>query len=130
MGFLQRRIVSGVLGVVRRPKLTLAVATAVLLASAVLAYFRLEISTDQNKLFSAKAKFFADYLQYNKKFPENEAVYVVIERADRNVMPPVPRWTAAADAIAARIGALGPQHVGSVDARVPIDRLGDQALLL
>ena len=129
MGFLQRCIVRGVLGVVGRPKLTLAIAAAALVACATLAYFRLDISTDQNKLFSPRAKFFADYLAYVDKFPENEAAYVVIERADRSTMPPIRRWTAAADAVAARVAALSTEHVRSVDVRVPLDRLGDQGLL-
>src|SRR5688572_17647193 len=131
MGRIQRQLVRAILGVIQRPRLTLAIAGVALLACATLAYFRLEISTDQNKLFSPKVKFFADYLKFDRKFPENEAVYVVIERADRSAPPPpLNRWTAAADAIAARVSALGPQHVLAVDARVPLDRLGDQGLLL
>src|SRR5688572_659692 len=128
MGRIQRRIVRGVLGVVGRPKLTLVVAGAVLLACAAWAYFRLEISTDTNKLFSERVPFFADYLAFDRKFPENEAVYVVVEATAPAHTPPTARWTAAADAIAGRLRAI-PQHVRSVHARVPIEKLGDQGLL-
>jgi hopanoid biosynthesis associated RND transporter like protein HpnN len=128
MGILQRRVIRGVLTVVAHPKLTLCV-SAVLLATCVAwAHLRLDISTDTNKLFSPKVKFFADYLAFDKKFPENEAVYVVIESKERASVPPVSRWTELADAIAARVGKLE-KHVRSVDARVPIERLGDQGLL-
>ena len=130
MGRVQRQLVRAILVVIERPKLTLAVAGAALLACAALAYFRLDISTDQNKLFSPKVRFFADYLEFDRKFPENEAAYVVIERGDHAEMPSIQRWTAAADAIADRVRALGPEHVGSVDHRIPLDRLGDQGLLV
>src|SRR4051812_28804326 len=125
MGIVQRRIVRAVLAVVEHPKLTLVIAGAVLVACAALAYFRLNISTDTNKLFSPKVKFFADYLEYNKKFPENEAIYVIVEPRDPKGSPPVPRWTAAADAVVDRLKRL-PAHVASVHARVPVEQLGDQ----
>ncbi len=129
MGILQRRIVRAVLGVVAHPKLTLTIAGAVLVACTTWAYLRLDISTDQNKLFSPKVKFFANYLAYIEKFPENEAIYVVIERADRGITPSVQRWIAAADAVAEGVRKLGPKVVKSVDVRVPVDKLGDQGLL-
>src|SRR3954470_17012405 len=128
MGSPQRLIVRGVLNVVHRPKLTLAVAGIALVACATWAYFRLNISTDTNKLFSPKVPFFADYLAFNEKFPENEAIYVLIQARDPANRPPVARWTGAADAVAARLTAL-PEHVQSVRARVPIEKLGDQGLL-
>jgi hypothetical protein len=119
-----------VLAVVEHPKLTLAIAAALLIASGLTAYFGLNISTDQNKLFSAKAKFFGDYLNYVHKFPETEAIYVLIERRDRGTpMPPVKRWTAAADAVAARVRGLGPEQVRDVESRVPVEKLGEQGLL-
>src|SRR5688572_1292277 len=130
MGRIQRQLVRAILGVIQRPRLTLAIAGVALLACATLAYLRLDISTDQNKLFSPKVKFFADYLEFDQKFPENEAPYVVSERTDRGEMPSIQRWTAAADAIADRLRALGPEHVSSVDHRIPLDRLGDQGLLV
>src|SRR5688572_31227446 len=114
MGRIQRQLVRAILGVIQRPRLTLAIAGVALLACATLAYFRLDISTDQNKLFSPKVKFFADYLEYAKKFPENEAVYVIVEATEPAIAPPVRRWTAIADAIADRVRGL--KEVRSVDA--------------
>ena len=61
MGVVQRQILRRVLGVVARPRLTLAVCGAALIACLALAYLRLDISTDQNKLFDPDVKFFADY---------------------------------------------------------------------
>src|SRR3954447_9189927 len=110
MGRVQRRIVRGVLAVVEHPRLTLAIAGAVLVACAAWAYFCLNISTDTNKLFSPKVKFFADYLDYHYKFPENEAIYVLIQPRDPGGTPAVEHWTAAADAVVARLKEL-PQHV-------------------
>jgi predicted RND superfamily exporter protein len=128
MGRFQRRIVRGVLAVVEHPKATLVIAAALLLACASWAFLRLDISTDTNKLFSPKVKFFADWLDYFHKFPENEAIYVIIEPRDPAGHPPLARWTGAADAVVERLKAL-PEHVESVYARVPIEKLGDQGLL-
>lgn len=128
MGAVQRQILRGVLGVVGRPRLTLAVAAGAFVACAALAYARLDISTDQNRLFNPEAKFFAAYLDFDRKFPENEAIYVVVEPADPNNVPPVDRWTGLADAVENRLRGL-PEHVRLVEARVPIEQLGDQGLL-
>ena len=57
MGFIQRRILRGVMAVVRHPKLTLAIAAVVLAGCVTGAYFKLKISSDQNQLFSAKVPF-------------------------------------------------------------------------
>jgi hypothetical protein len=104
MGRVQRRIIRGVLAVVEHPKLTLAIAAAVLIACASWAYLRLDISTDTNKLFSPKVKFFADWLDYFHKFPENEAIYVLIQPRDPAAAAPgLRRWTGAADAVVERL---------------------------
>src|ERR1700683_3387299 len=97
MGFFQRRILKSVLAVATHPRLTFAIVIAVLAAASALAITRLTISTDQNKLFSAKVSFFRDYLWYIHEFPENEAVYIVIEPRDPTAKPPLARWTAVAD---------------------------------
>src|SRR5436190_1640848 len=128
MGFVQRRILKLVLGVVERPKLTLALAGLALAGSIVLALVRLNISTDTNKLFNRDVAFFRDYLEFTRKFPENEAVYVLVETRDPSARPPVARWTAIADAITQRLGQI-PQHLKAVDSRVPIDKLGAAGLL-
>lgn len=118
MGFVQRRLVIGVLGVVARPKLTLGIAAAVLLVCAMCAYKWLTISSDQNKLFSPKVKFFADWLDFDRKFPENQATYVVIEPANLRIKPTVKQWIEAADAVTARLRAM-PDQVARVVERVP-----------
>ena len=66
---------------------------------------------------------FRDYLDFIDKFPENEAIYVIVRPSDQKNIPPVARWTAVADAIADRLRQL-PQYVQSVDSRVPLDKLG------
>jgi hopanoid biosynthesis associated RND transporter like protein HpnN len=117
-----------VLVVVEHPKATLAIAAALLIACGTWAYLRLDISTDTNKLFSPKVKFFADFLDYHNKFPENEAIYVVIQARDPANPPEISKWTSAADAVVDRLKPLT-EHVESVHARVPIEKLGDQGLL-
>jgi predicted RND superfamily exporter protein len=117
-----------VLWVVSRPRTTLAITLLVAAASVALAVARLRISTDQDKLFSGKVPFFRDYLRFAEEFPENEAVYVLVQaRGDERTIP-VERWARAADAVARHLAAI-PQHVSSVDARVPLDKLGAQGLL-
>src|SRR5207248_3262840 len=73
---------------------------------------------------------FRDYLAFSRSFPENEALYILIEPADwqRRPLPPVQRWTAIADAIADELRSL-PQYVRAVDSKVPAQRLGSQGLL-
>src|SRR4051794_1024984 len=75
MGFVQRRLVKCVLWVVAYPKLTLAGAAVLLVVAGVGAWFGLSVSTDQNDLFSPNVKFFADYLRFDRLFPENQATY-------------------------------------------------------
>ena len=128
MGFVQRRILKLVLAVVRRPKVTLAVAMLALAGCVSLAVTRLKISTDQNKLFSSNVTFFRNYLDFIQKFPENEAVYVIVESHDAARMPPVNQWAQIADRLTERLRGM-PEHVQSVDSRVPLDKLGVQGLL-
>jgi hypothetical protein len=128
MGFFQRRLLIGVLAIVARPRLTLICSLIALIGCVVLAGRRLNISTDQNDLFSHDVGFFRDYLTFIEKFPENEAIYVIVRPRDASKMPPVERWTAAADAIADRLRQM-PQYVQSVDCRVPLDKLGAQGIL-
>ncbi|MBA2707376.1 MAG: MMPL family transporter [Gemmatimonadaceae bacterium] len=128
MGFVQRRLLKFVLWVVRRPRLTLAIAGFALVASVLLAVTRLSISTDTNKLFSSDVPFFRNYLEFIQKFPENEAVYVLVEAKEPDGSPPVRRWTAIADSITQHLQ-QAPDYVASVDRRVPLDKLGVQGLL-
>src|SRR5438132_5715395 len=128
MGFVQRRILKLVLAVVRRPRTTLAISAIVLAGAVVAAVATLRISTDQNKLFSEKVPFFRDFLDFIHAFPENEALYVLVEAKNPRQIPPVKRWTDFADAITEKLGAQK-QHVKSVDSHVPLDELGVQGLL-
>lgn len=128
MGPIQRKLVKTVLRVVAWPKLTLLIAGVVLIGCIAGAYFRLGISTDQNKLLSSDLPFFRDYLMFIERFPENEAIYVVVEAQDAQRPPAVARWTALADRITENL--RGVPQVRSVDARVPLDELGAQGLLL
>src|SRR5438477_11464058 len=103
MAFVQRRLLELILTVVARPKLTVVIAGIVLAASVMLAVGRLGISTDQNKLFSPKNKHFRDWLEFCAKFPENEAIYVIVEPRIGQPQPPVERWTRLGDRITARM---------------------------
>ena len=130
MGFVQRRLVKGVLWVVAHPRLTLGAAAVVLLVSIASAMRWLTVSTDQNNLFSPHVKFFADYLDFDRKFPENQAIYVLIEPRDPGPAP-VPRWVAAADAIAARLNQMVPRYIqkGGVDYKIRLDAPGAPGIL-
>ena len=74
----------------------------------------LTVSSDQNKLFSPKVKFFADWLEFDRKFPENQAIYVVIEPANPTAKLPVSDWTTLADHIYGRLRQMIPAQVASV----------------
>src|SRR5215204_402204 len=123
-----RPLLAFVLRIVSHPRLTLAIAGIVLAACVAIAVARLNISTDQNKLFDPDAPFFRDYLRYIEKFPENEAIYVLIEPKDPSKPPPIKRWTSFADAITQRVRRLD-RYVKGVDSRVPVEELGPQGLL-
>src|SRR3954449_5179129 len=128
MGKFHRPLLRAVLAVVTHPRVTLVVAGVVLAACVLLAVFRLPISTDQDKLFNRDVPFFRDYLEFDRKFPENAAVVVVVRPKDATHPPPIERWTAAADAIAARAGRLT-KAVERVDHKVPLEQLGSQGIL-
>lgn len=129
MGFIQRRILKSVMVVVAWPKVTLVLAGLVLGLCLLLAGTKLGISTDQNKLFSRERVFFRDYTDFIEKFPENEAVYVVVEaRAGTPSPPRLERWTGIADGIAAKLRTM-PKHVRLVQEKVPLDQLGIRGVL-
>jgi predicted RND superfamily exporter protein len=129
MRLFHRPLLVAVLHVVTHPKRALSIALIVLAGCLGLAYFRLNISTDQNRLFDPTVPFFRDFLRFGELFPENEALYIVVERArPADPEPPVRRWTQIADDLAARLRTLT-SAVHSVDAKVPVERLGTQGLL-
>jgi uncharacterized protein len=128
MGPIQRRLLKVVLAIVEFPRTALVICAAVLVLSVGLALLRLQVDTDQDKLFSSHVAFFKDYLDYINKFPENEALYVLVEPADRAHPPPLERWTALADAETVRLRALT-GTVSAVESRTPISALGSYALL-
>ncbi|MFA6044591.1 MAG: MMPL family transporter [Phycisphaerales bacterium] len=125
-GPLQRVLQRLVLACVEWPRVTLVVAALLVGACSLLAATKLNISTDQNKQFSPRVPFFRDYLDFIAKFPENEAIYVVVQ-AKGGVSPPVAEWGALAEEIAAGCRGLG-KYVRSVDYRVRSDELGVQGL--
>ncbi len=127
MGFVHRRILTGVLAVVSHPWITLGVVFVTVAICVTATVKRLTISTDQNNLFSSKPWFFHDYLDFIHRFPENEAVYIVIEPKNPADRPPVLRWTGAADHITERLRGL--KEVVDAYCRVPLDELGRQAIL-
>jgi len=128
MGRIQRRLLKSVLLIVAHPRLTLVVCGALLAASVLLALFKLEVNTDQDRLFSPRVGFFQTYLEFEHKFPENEALYVLIEPKDKSKPPAIERWTQLADRLSQRLRGLT-QVVERVEDGVPIDQLGNQALL-
>jgi uncharacterized protein len=125
---LQRRLLKSVLAVVRYPRLTLAGCGLVLAITVGVALTHLAINTDQDRLFSPQVGFFKDYLEFEQKFPENEALYVLIEPADKTKPPALSRWTELADRITDQLRGLK-GVVESAQCRVPLDELGDYALL-
>jgi predicted RND superfamily exporter protein len=127
MGFVHRRILKSVLSIVRHPWIALAVVAASVTVCSLLASTLLNISTDQNELFSAKPVFFRNYLLFIGRFTENEAIYVVIEPRDPSAKPSVEQWAAVADHITDRLRSI--PEVLSAYCRVPIDQLGRQGLL-
>jgi predicted RND superfamily exporter protein len=132
MGFIQRRVLMMVLRVVERPRLSLAIAGLALLACVGMALAHLRVSTDQDKLFAADVPFFHNYLDFVSKFPENEAIFCVIEpKVDNDgheISQPVAQWTALADAIVHRLNGM-PKYIKSAEAKVPLEQLGPQAVL-
>src|SRR6478735_850407 len=130
MRHVRRPILRFVLCVVSRPRWVLAITLLVTAACIGLAVGRLGISTDQNKLFSREVPFFRDFIEFNRQFPENEAVYIVVEARTRDAKewPATARWAAAAEAIAGRLQGLK-EHVKSVAWRVPPKEMGGQGLL-
>src|SRR4051794_11059100 len=129
MRIIHRPLLLAVLNVVSHPWVALFCAAVILNACVLLACLKLNISTDQNKLFDPNVKFFRDYLKFSETFPENEAIYLVVERANpRAPQPPVRRWTDFADALAVRLKSMR-EYVASVDAKVPTEQLGSQGIL-
>src|SRR5256885_13969749 len=116
MVHFRRPILRFVLAVVSRPRLTLAITLTLTAACVALSVARLRISTEQNKLFSRNVPFFRDYVAFSEEFPENEAIYVIVEPKDRRAHPAVERWTGAAEAIVERLKQI-PQHVEGGTAR-------------
>jgi uncharacterized protein len=135
MGFIQRRVLTMVLAVVARPRLSLAIAGAALAICIVASLMHLRVSTDQDKLFAADVPFFHNYLDFVDKFPENEAIFCVIEpkideKTGREIPLPVAKWTGLADAIVNRLNSTEMRpYVKSAEAKVPLDQLGRQAVL-
>jgi predicted RND superfamily exporter protein len=125
---LHHRLIAFVFAVVHRPRLTLALAALALAGASALAWFKLDVSTDQDQLFSSKVPFFRDYLGFTRAFPENQAGYVIIQAKHPDHAPAVDRWTGLADAIADRLAA-DHDDVRAVAGHVSVDEVGPQGLL-
>ena len=104
----------------RSPKLTLGLAALVLAVCVAYAARRLTVSSDQNKLFSPKVKFFHDWLEFDRKFPENQAIYVVIEPVDWKSKPSLEQWIQINERITGRLERM-PEQVSSVIPSIPMD---------
>jgi len=94
--------------------------------SIALAVSRLNIDTDQDNLFFIARRILHEYLDYINKFPENEAMYVLIEPADPRKPPSLSRWTELAERVAEKMRALT-TVVSSVEYRTPVSELGGDA---
>ena len=125
---LHRWLIEFVFGVVRSPKRTLGLCLLGVAAAAALAWYRLDISTDQDQLFSSNVPFFRDYLSFTANFPENQAGYVVIQAKDADHPPPAARWAAVADAVAERLAA-DKENVRLVEGHTDVSQIGRQALV-
>src|SRR5689334_3077913 len=128
MRIIHRPLLIFVLHVVKHPVRVLIMTAITLAWSGSIAAWKLNLATDQNRLFDPNVKFFRDFLSFTHRFPENGATYVLTEPTNRDRPPPVARWTAIADAIAAKLKTM-PQYVRAVDAKVPAEQLGAQGLL-
>jgi uncharacterized protein len=128
MGFVQRQLVKVVIRVVSYPWTTVGICAALLVAAVGWSWFGLSLSTDQNELLTPKLKFFRDYQEFDRRFPENEAFVVLVEARDYSHPPEPKRWMALADATSAKLLTLK-RFVKRVDTHVPLDELSDQALL-
>ncbi len=125
---IHRGLLRIVLFAVKRPTISLLICGAILAVCIGLSMARLPISTDENELFSSNVKFFSQWLDFDKKFPENQALYLVILPRDANADIPTARWTGLADAIGARLAAI-PKFVTKYETRIPLDQLGSQGIL-
>ena len=128
MGSVQRQVVKWVIRVVSYPKLSLALCAVALVLAVGLAATRLRLSTDQEELMTPKLKFFRDYKEFTRRFPENESYVVILEPEHPALRPPARRWIELADRMTAGLMALK-EDVRRVDARVAPEDLGEQALV-
>ncbi len=125
---INHRLIAFVFLVVRHPRRTLALALLGVGVAAALAWFRLDVSTDQDQLFSTSVPFFRDYVGFTKAFPENQAGFAIIQERDAARPPTADRWMAVADAVAARLAA-DHENVHIVEGHVSVDAIGPQGLL-
>src|SRR5260221_9768924 len=124
-----RLLRQGVIRVVAHPKLTLAISAAIVVGCVMFALTRLRISSDDGKLFPSSDRHIRDAIEFNEQFPENDAMYIVIEPSNPNAPTPVIlRWTAVADRITEVLRAH-PREVARVESRVPLDVLGPWGFL-
>ena len=118
-----------VLHVVKHPRRVLTIAILIVALCALLAAWKLNISSDQNKLFDPNVKFFRDYLEIHRAV-SGERSDLRADRADRSGAFAAGRAMDGNCRCHRRRGCRTmPQYVKSVDAQVPLDQLGPQGLL-
>jgi predicted RND superfamily exporter protein len=127
MGFVQRKLVKLVIRVVTFPKLTLGICAGVLAVSVVYAFFGLHLSTDEDQLLTPKLRFFREYKDFSREFPENDAFVVILEPLNYAKPPLAQRWMDYADRISAALSAQK-EDVVRVDSHVPPNEMGVQGL--
>jgi hypothetical protein len=125
---LNRRILMLVLNVVTHPVRTLTIAAVILAAAIGISVWRLNISSDQNDLFSDKVGFFHNYLEFIRRFRENEAVYIVIEPKDFVHLPSTSRWADVANHVTQKLRDLH-DDVEKAQCGIPVADLGKQGIL-
>lgn len=128
MGFVQRHLVKLIIRMVSFPKLTLAICALALLGAVALSWTRLGLSTSQDELMTPKLKFFRDYQEFTRQFPENEAFYVILQPRDYAHPPAGKRWMELADRVGTSLLALK-ADVRRVDWKVDTEKFGQQGLL-
>ncbi len=108
--------------------MTLAICAVMLAASVAWAWLGLKLSTNQDELIAPQLKFFRDYQDYARRFPENESFVVIIEPLDYAHPPPTARWRALADRISESLSAMK-GDVKWVNARTDPALLGEYGLM-
>lgn len=121
--FARRLLVALVSAVCHHPRLVLAVALGVCLASAIASFTCLEYHTSRSDLISAHKDHQKRWQRYLDEFGDDDDIVVVVQGVDRN------RMKASLDAIAARL-ATRPDLFDRLFYKVDLRTLHNRALML